>query len=137
MAMLALRSGHLKAVPERTELFSTYGGNPVACVAALAVLDVIEEEGLIANAARTGEYLMSGLRGLGHPSITGIRGRGLLIGVEFDGSARLIVNALRHRGVLTGTTGPRDNVLKIRPPLVFTREQADLLLERLAAVLRS
>lgn len=104
----------------------------MACVAALAVLDVIEDEGLIANAARTGEYLMSQLRGLGHPSITDVRGRGLLIGVEFAGSARPIVNALRHRGVLTGTTGPRDNVLKIRPPLVFTREQADLLLEGLS-----
>jgi 4-aminobutyrate aminotransferase-like enzyme/Ser/Thr protein kinase RdoA (MazF antagonist) len=76
VAMLALRYGHLEAVPERTELFSTYGGNPVACVAALAVLDVIEDEGLIANAARTGEYLMSGLRGLGHPSIIDVRGRG-------------------------------------------------------------
>jgi 4-aminobutyrate aminotransferase-like enzyme len=107
----------------------------VACVAALAVLDVIEDEGLIANAARTGEYLMSGLRGLGHPSIIDVRGRGLLIGVEFAGSAKPIVNALRHRGVLTSTTGPHDNVLKIRPPLVFTPAQADLLLERLAETL--
>jgi 4-aminobutyrate aminotransferase-like enzyme/Ser/Thr protein kinase RdoA (MazF antagonist) len=135
VAMLALRSDQVAAVPERTELFSTFGGNPVACVAALAVLDVIEDEGLVANAARTGEYLMSALRGLGHPAIRDVRGRGLLIGVEFATSARPVVNALRHRGVLVSATGPRDNVLKIRPPLVFTAEHADLLLERLGDVL--
>jgi len=63
--------------------------------------------------------------------------RGLLIGVEFDGSARPVVNQLRHRGVLVGATGPHDNVLKIRPPLVFTPQQADLLLAQLADALRS
>jgi 4-aminobutyrate aminotransferase-like enzyme/Ser/Thr protein kinase RdoA (MazF antagonist) len=135
VAMLALRSAHLEAIPERTELFSTYGGNPVACVAALAVLEVIEDEGLVANAARVGDYLLTELSGLGHPSITDVRGRGLLIGVELETSARPVVNALRHRGVLAGATGPRDNVLKIRPPLVLTLEQADLLLERLSQVL--
>jgi 4-aminobutyrate aminotransferase-like enzyme len=131
VAMLAVRSGHMAAVPERTELFSTYGGNAVACVAALAVLDVIADEDLIGNAARTGDYLMDGLRDLG----LNVRGRGLLIGVELDGSARPVAEALRRRGVLVGATGPKGNVLKIRPPLVFNRAHADLLLGALTAAL--
>jgi 4-aminobutyrate aminotransferase-like enzyme/Ser/Thr protein kinase RdoA (MazF antagonist) len=137
VAMLAVREGLLEAIPERTEIFSTFGGNAVACVAALAVLDVIADEELIANAARTGGYLIEELRRLDHPSIVDVRGRGLLIGVEFDapGAARPIANELRRRGVLVGATGSANSVLKIRPPLVFQPEHADLLLEELAGAL--
>ncbi len=147
VAALVVRSQVLSAVPEQTELFSTFGGNPVACAAALAVLDVIEDEGLTGNAADVGSYLRQGLQTLAerHALIGDIRGAGLLIGVEFveeqDSRApaaartRAVAEAMRDRGILVGTTGPAGNVLKIRPPLVFQREHADLLLHTLDDVL--
>ncbi len=149
VAALVVRSGVLAAVPEETELFSTFGGNPVACAAALAVLAVIEDEGLVANAAEVGAYLRQGLVALAerHPLIGDIRGEGLLLGVELvderqtrvpaAGRARQITEAMRERRVLVSATGPAGNVLKIRPPLVFQREHADLLLQTLDDVLTS
>ena len=143
VAALVVRSELLAAVPERTELFSTFGGNPVACAAALAVLDVIEAEGLAANAAETGSYLRDGLVKLAgsHPVVGDVRGVGLLLGVELvadpltrapaPGRARAVAEAMRDQGILLGVTGPAGNVLKIRPPLVFRREHADLLLAAL------
>jgi 4-aminobutyrate aminotransferase-like enzyme len=147
VAALVASSGVLAAVPEEVELFSTFGGNPVACAAALAVLAVIEEEGLVRNAAEVGGYLRDGLLELQrrHPVIGDVRGEGLLLGAELvedaatlvpaAGRAHQVTEAMRDRGVLLGTTGPAGNVLKIRPPLVFRRDQADLLLETLDAVL--
>jgi 4-aminobutyrate aminotransferase-like enzyme/Ser/Thr protein kinase RdoA (MazF antagonist) len=147
VAALVTRSGLLKAVPAGTELFSTFGGNPVACAAALAVLTVIEDEGLIANAATVGSYLRQGLVTLAgrHPLIGDVRGEGLLLGVELaDESgapaarhARRVTEAMRERGILLSATGPAGNVLKIRPPLVFQHEHADLLLHALDEVLAS
>ena len=134
-------------MPEETELFSTFGGNPVACAAALAVLAVIEDEGLVENAAEVGGYLRERLLALQqrHPVIGDVRGEGLLLGVELiedpqtrtpaAGRADQVVEAMRDRGILLGTTGPAGNVLKIRPPLVFHRDHADLLLDTLAEVL--
>ncbi|MDR0346142.1 MAG: aminotransferase class III-fold pyridoxal phosphate-dependent enzyme, partial [Nocardiopsaceae bacterium] len=152
VAALVTRSGLLSAVPAETELFSTFGGNPVACAAALAVLAVIEDEELPGSAAEVGGYLRQGLAGLAarHPLIGDIRGEGLLLGVDLiedpqsrapaAGPARAVAEALRERGILIGVTGPGGNVLKVRPPLVFRREHADLLLaaldEALAAVRR-
>jgi 4-aminobutyrate aminotransferase-like enzyme/Ser/Thr protein kinase RdoA (MazF antagonist) len=130
-------------------LFSTFGGNPVACAAALAVLDVIEEEGLQENARTTGAYLLAGLEDLQrrHAVIGDVRGRGLLVGVDLvtDRSTRepatstagAVAEAMRDEGVLIGTTGPHDNVLKVRPPLVFGPEHADQLVETLDRVLSS
>ena len=130
-----------------TEFFSTFGGNPVACAAAMAVLDVVEDEGLIANAAAVGEALRAGVRDLAarHPAIGDVRGRGLMIGVELvadqaartpDGAlATRVQNGMRERGVLVGTTSRAGNVLKIRPPLVVTREDAALLLRVLEEAL--
>ena len=147
VAALVVRSDLLAAIPERTELFSTFGGNPVAGVAALAVLDVIEEEGLVANAAEVGAYLRQGLLKLAgaHPVIGNVRGIGLLLAAELvtdpatrepaTALARRVTDAMRDRGVLLGATGPAGNVLKIRPPLVFQREHADLLLTTLDEVL--
>jgi 4-aminobutyrate aminotransferase-like enzyme len=148
VAALVVRSEVLAAVPEETELFSTFGGNPVACVAALAVLDVIAEEGLVTNAAEVGAYLRQGLMALAehHPLIGDVRGEGLLLGAELvdkqtrapaTGRARRITEAMRERGILISATGPAGNVLKIRPPLVFQREHADLLLQTLNDVLIS
>jgi 4-aminobutyrate aminotransferase-like enzyme/Ser/Thr protein kinase RdoA (MazF antagonist) len=147
VAALVVRSDLLSQVPQETELFSTFGGNPVACSAALAVLDVIEEEGLVQRAAQSGSYLRSGLQELAdrHELIGDVRGNGLLVGVELvtDRAARLpaasqagqAAEAMRAHGVLLGVTGPDGNVLKIRPPLAFGREHADLLINRLDEVL--
>jgi 4-aminobutyrate aminotransferase-like enzyme len=147
VAALVARSEVLAAVPEETELFSTFGGNPVACAAALAVLAVIEEEGLTGHAAAMGGYLREGLLALQarHPLIGDVRGEGLLLGAELvedpqtrapaARSASAVAEAMRDRGILLGTTGPAGNVLKIRPPLVFGREHADLLLAALDEVL--
>ena len=145
VAALAVRSQLLGAVPEEVELFSTFGGNPVACAAALAVLAVIEDEGLVANAATVGSYLRHGLLTLAgrHPLIGDVRGEGLLLGVELideargpaAGNARKVTEAMRERGILLSATGPAGNVLKIRPPLVFQREHADLFLQSLDEVL--
>jgi 4-aminobutyrate aminotransferase-like enzyme/Ser/Thr protein kinase RdoA (MazF antagonist) len=145
VAALVARSELLAAVPQETELFSTFGGNPVACAAALAVLDVIADEGVLENAARTGAYLRQGLARLAerHPVIGDVRGEGLLVGVELAdeartpaaGLARKATEALRERGVLISATGPAGNVLKIRPPLVFQPGHADILLQALDEVL--
>jgi 4-aminobutyrate aminotransferase-like enzyme/Ser/Thr protein kinase RdoA (MazF antagonist) len=147
VAALATRSDLLAAVPGEVELFSTFGGNPVACAAALAVLAVIEDEGLIANAASAGGYLRRGLLELAgrHPVIGDVRGEGLLLGAELvDGAgapaaarAARVTEALRERGVLLTATGPAGNVLKIRPPLVFQPDHAGLLLDALDQALAS
>jgi len=117
-----------------TEVFSTFGGNPVAARAALAVLDVIEDERLIENAKRVGEELQTALEKL---DIGQVRGRGLLVGVELESSelAERVVDGMRDAGVLINRTGPHGNVLKIRPPLVFTTEHVDVLVGALAAAL--
>jgi 4-aminobutyrate aminotransferase-like enzyme/Ser/Thr protein kinase RdoA (MazF antagonist) len=110
-------------------VFSTFGGNPVAAQAALAVLDVIEDERLVSHAKRVGQLLRSRILAFGHPAIREVRGIGLLIGVELDESARAraVVDAMRRDGVLVGRTGQRGDTLKIRPPLVFGDPHVDRL----------
>ncbi len=147
VAAVITRGEIVDRLAKRTEWFSTFGGNPVACAAALAVLDVIEDEGLVANAAAVGTYLLGRLGELAghHEPVGDVRGTGLLIGVELvaDRSSREpagrlatdVAEALRDRGVLVGTTGRDGNVIKIRPPLVFRREHADLLVEQMDEVL--
>jgi 4-aminobutyrate aminotransferase-like enzyme len=120
-----------------TRVFSTFGGNPVASGAALAVLDVIEDEQLIGHAERVGARLRGALEQLGE-AIVQVRGCGLLIGVELPDAATAdrTVNALRDDGILIGRTGRGGNVLKIRPPLVFGDEHADMLVAALERALR-
>lgn len=137
----------IDAFAQHSHYFNTFGGTPVACAAALAVLDVIEQEGLQANALETGRYLLEGLHDLAQetPLIGEIRGSGLFIGIDLvrdraslepaTAETARAVNLLRRDGVLIGSTGQYDNVLKIRPPLVFSRENADLLLQKLKVVL--
>jgi 4-aminobutyrate aminotransferase-like enzyme len=147
VAALVARSAVFEAVPGEVELFSTFGGNPVACAAALAVLAVIEEQDLVANAAKVGAHLRQGLLSLAgrHPIVGDVRGEGLLFGVDLADEAREpaaqrareVTEAMRARGILLGTTGPAGNVLKIRPPLVFQPEHADLLLQALDEALAS
>jgi 4-aminobutyrate aminotransferase-like enzyme len=130
------------------EFFSTFGGNPVACAAGLAVLDVLEEEKLQENALRVGTRLKNRLQELqGHHAVIGdVRGSGLFLGVDLvlDRSTRepaplqasYVVNRLRECGILTGTDGPQHNVIKLRPPLVFTEKDADLFISTLDAILQ-
>jgi 4-aminobutyrate aminotransferase-like enzyme len=127
--------------------FNTFGGNPVSCAAASAVLDVLEQEGLQAKAAKTGAYLLGGLRKLSdkHEVIGDVRGSGLAIGVEFvedrrsNASARQftdsVVNEMRRRGLLMGSNGHDYSVLKIRPPMPFGLPEADFLIATLDDVL--
>ena len=121
--------------------FNTFGGNPVSCAAGLAVLDVMEKEGLQENALEVGEYLVERLENLRVkvPILGEIHGSGLLLGVEVlsetgkpDGkTAKKIMNRMRQDRILIGTTGKNSNILKIRPPLVFQKDHADLLLNGL------
>ncbi len=130
------------------EYFNTFGGNPVSCAIALAVLDVIADEKLRENARRVGGFLMDGLRELQqrHETIGDVRGRGLFIGVELvrdraartpdQAQARAVVEAMKARHVLLSTEGPDDNVLKIKPPIVFSQANAEEFLGKLEQVLR-
>jgi 4-aminobutyrate aminotransferase-like enzyme/Ser/Thr protein kinase RdoA (MazF antagonist) len=129
------------AFAESGYYFSTFAGNPVSVAVGEAVLDVTERDRLAENAAVTGAYLRSGLEKTmaDHDVAAVVRGPGLFIGVELadaDMAAR-IQNEMRNSGVLIGRTGPRHNVLKIRPPLVFEPRHADILLDVLDDVLRS
>lgn len=115
---------------------STFGGNPLSAAVALAGLQVIEDEALVERAAELGDYFMAQLRGLNSPMIREVRGRGLLIGVEFDPaqvSAREICERLMRHGVLSKET--HDTVVRFAPPLVITREQIDEALAALRVVL--
>jgi 4-aminobutyrate aminotransferase-like enzyme len=129
------------------EYFNTFGGNPVSCAIGLAVLDVVAEEHLQENALRVGTHLMNGVRGLmkKHPLIGDVRGLGLFVGIELvldretlspaAEQAKYIANRMREHGILLSTDGPFHNVLKIKPPLVFTEENADFLVGVLDEIL--
>ena len=147
MAGIVLRPQVIADFGPKARYFNTFGGNPVAAAAGKAVLDTIRIEGLQQNALDVGRYLRDGLSNLaGHHSAIGdVRGSGLFIGVEIvadrttkSADATLttrIVNGLRERRVLISASRPRGNVLKIRPPLVFSRHNADQFLEAFEAVL--
>jgi 4-aminobutyrate aminotransferase-like enzyme len=130
--------------------FNTFGGSPVAAAAGLAVLEVIEEEGLIENARRVGEHLRRRLGELSsrHAQLGEVRGAGLYVGVDVvagagrgsEGSpapqlAQMLINGLRERRVLIGAAGKFGHVLKIRPPLCFATADADSLVDALDDVL--
>lgn len=129
------------------EYFNTYGGNPVSCAVGLAVLDVIRDEQLQANALQVGDYLKAGLARLKskYPLIGDVRGPGLFIGVELvadretlapaAAEASYIVERMKERGILLSTDGPLHNVIKIKPPLVFSEADADFLVSTLDEVL--
>ena len=137
----------INAFAERALYFNTFGGNPVSCAVGLAVLEVMNEEGLVENARVVGAHLQAGLRRLAdkHALVGGVRGRGLLIGVELiedratmrpaTQQATAIANAMSRHGVLINTMGPGRNILRIRPPMPFAIEHADLLLSTLDDVL--
>jgi 4-aminobutyrate aminotransferase-like enzyme/Ser/Thr protein kinase RdoA (MazF antagonist) len=137
VAAVVTRRELAERFPYAGRTFSTFGGNPVAAAAALAVLDVLEDERLPARAAGVGERLRAAVDSLGKPDVLEARGSGLLAGVQLSSGelAGHVADELRERGILVGRTGKRGDVLKIRPPLVFTDEHADLLVSALDRVL--
>ncbi len=134
---------------KKGEMSSTYGGNPVANAAVIAVLEIFEKENLVEHAARTGEYIKKGLTEIaGKCAYVGdVRGRGLVMGIEFvkdkrtkDPAPELIrpvIDRCAERGLLVGSVGTYGNVIRVAPPLVITREQADESLAVLEHVLLS
>ncbi len=129
------------------EYFSTFGGSTVSCAVGLAVLDVVQREGLQEHARRVGERLLGGLRALAarHPMVGDVRGSGLFLGVELvkdrdsldpaTEEASYVINRMREEGILIGTDGPFHNVLKIRPPMPFDEGDADWLVATLDLIL--
>ena len=123
-----------KFTPIYGQLGTTFGGNHLGCAGALAVLDVIESEGLVENAAKVGEYIMTELRKMQLPHVVDVRGRGLMIGIELDipykePRTRLI----KEEHIFTGCSGT--NVIRLLPPLCLTIEEANVFLEAFRRVL--
>ena len=147
MAGLAIRPDVVGRFGQDSRYFNTFGGTPVAAAVGLCVLDIIARDGLQSNAQAVGLHLRDGLRALAarHPIIGDVRGAGLYVGAELvldrgtrapaSAEAERVVNGLRERGVLISSAGLHGNVLKVRPPLVFSTENADLLLQVLDEVL--
>lgn len=139
VSALLARPEVMSEFAKQRRYFNTFGGNTVACAAALAVLDVIEREHLIENARVMGDHLIQGLRALaqGHPEIREIRGVGLFVGMQLASRelATCVVNALRREGVLIGAAGRHNDALKIRPPLTIGRSEVNQLLGTLERVL--
>jgi 4-aminobutyrate aminotransferase-like enzyme len=138
LAAVVTRPEIAEILANETGYFNTFGGNPVSCAAGLAVLEVIEKESLQQNALKVGEYLRERLAILqrDYPVIGGLHGSGLLQGIDIikpggalnPEMADHIMNHMRQNGVLIGTTGQNYATLKIRPPLVFQKEHAEILL---------
>lgn len=147
LAATVIRDDLLDVFSSKARYFNTYGGNPVSAAVGLAVLEVFEREGLADNALATGDYLHQQLQALGqqHTMIGDVRGSGLFAGVELVGdritkapatqAAKIVVNAMRDRGVLISMIGPHANILKVRPPLPFQRRHVDQLIETLDSCL--
>ena len=141
---VAVKPDLLESFGATSGYFNTFGGNPVAAAAGLAVLETIEAENLQQNALEIGAYLLAELDGVAQrfSQVGDVRGKGLYIGVELvrdrkskkpdrDAATR-VVDMLRDHNVLVGIAGPHGNVLKIRPPLCFERDHADLLVKALS-----
>lgn len=143
LAGLVANIDHINAFTKHAMYFNTFGGTPVACAVGKAVLDALEQDALPQNAVETGEYVTQGLRELQQkfPMIGEVRSLGMFFAVELvldrdskepaRKEAKRIVNHMRHQGVLISTIGPFDSVLKIRPPMPFKPEHADILLAAL------
>ncbi|HEX6845147.1 MAG TPA: aminotransferase class III-fold pyridoxal phosphate-dependent enzyme, partial [Actinomycetota bacterium] len=142
VAALITRREIAQAMADETVFFSTFGGNPVSAAAGLAVLDVLQDERVLARVRAAGEALRAAIREVGarHPSVGDVRGMGLANGVELvragttepdPALASTVRDGLRARGVLVGTTAAAGNVLKVRPPLAFTVEDVPVFVEAL------
>ena len=139
IAAVVTRSSYAEALGGEAEFFSTFAGSPVAAVAGLAVLDVIDDHDLVAHAAAMGALLRGRLQEAtaACPAVHDVRGRGLIVGVDLAGTPSTVVAAVQDRvrehGVLIGTTGPASDVLKIRPPLAISRAQVARVADVVAA----
>jgi 4-aminobutyrate aminotransferase-like enzyme len=136
VAAVVARAEVMAAFRNAFGYFNTFGGNPVSCSAAAATLDVIENENLVANAKAIGAEFLQNLQGLDHTSIANTRGRGLFIALELETDgvadealAAHVVEYARNNGMLMGRTGRNRNVLKLRPPMPFSAENATLATE--------
>ena len=136
VAAVVARAEVMAAFRNAFGYFNTFGGNPVSCAAAAATLDVIENENLVANAKTIGVEFLQNLQGLDHASIASTRGRGLFIALELETDgvadealAAHVVEYARNNGMLMGRTGRNRNVLKLRPPMPFSAENASLATE--------
>ena len=133
----------MEAFTSQNMYFNTFGGNEVSAAVGHAVLNVLRDEQLLENALTVGSHVLRGMRGLRHECIGDVRGQGMFFAVEIvsaDGKpdaakTKRIVNSMREHGVLISRIGPHDNILKIRPPMVFTKDNADVLLSTLDTVL--
>ena len=147
LAGVVARSDLVESFGTKALYFNTFGGNPVSSAVGMAVLDVIEQERLIDNAHDVGQYIRQSLLALmdKHSIIGDVRGKGLFFGIELvkdraskepaSAETRRLIHLMRDRGVLISKIGPADNILKMRPPMVFTKGDADLLLSTLDAAL--
>ena len=136
----------IKSFRQSYGYFNTFGGNPVSCAAAEATLDVIEQDKLIDNALSVGTYSLNGLKALQNefPQITQVRGSGLFFGAEMCGEDNLplteyagkLAEKMREKRVLLSVLGPHRNTLKIRPPMVFSKDNADQLLDNLRSAMK-
>jgi len=143
LAGLVGRADLLDRFAAESMYFNTFGGNPVSCAVGLAVLDVMRDEKLMENARDVGRYVQQGLKDIAarHPIVGSVRGRGLYFGLELlhDGDvnrpasmeADKVINLMRDAGVLISKIGKHSNVLKMRPPMPFGKEHADILLAAL------
>ena len=135
VAAVVARAEVMSAFRNAFGYFNTFGGNPVSCAAAAATLDVIEQDNLVENAKLVGAEFLQNLRGLDHDSIASTRGRGLFIALELETDgvadealAAHVVEYARNNGMLMGRTGRNRNVLKLRPPMPFSSNNATLAL---------
>jgi 4-aminobutyrate aminotransferase-like enzyme len=140
VAAVLARPDIMKAFRGSFGYFNTFGGNPVSAAACMAVMDVIEDEGLQANAATVSQHMMDRMRALRHPLLAGVRGAGMFFGAEFvlaDGETPAtdfvsdLVEVMVEKGFLLNRIGRHGNTLKMRPPLVFSTLHADLLTDAL------
>jgi 4-aminobutyrate aminotransferase-like enzyme len=149
LAAVVARRDLVDAFTGRNMYFNTFGGNPVSAAVGMAVLDVIEDEHLVENARTVGNYTLARLAKLAdrHELIGDVRGSGLFFAVELvsdrkaktpaTAQTKRLVNLMRERGVLISRIGTHDNILKIRPPMQFSKENADLLVDTLDQVMAS
>lgn len=140
MSALVTRKEIAESFADGMEFFSTFGGNPVSCAIGMAVMDVIKEEGLQEHAKKVGAMMLKGLNDLmgRHEIIGDVRGIGLFIGIELvkdrttlapaTQEAVEMVNRMKERGILLGTDGPFNNVIKIKPPMVITKNDAEMFI---------
>jgi 4-aminobutyrate aminotransferase-like enzyme len=147
LAGVIARRELVNAFASRNMYFNTFGGNPVSAAVGMSVLDVLEDEHLMQNAVTVGNYTLERLRKLGerHALIGDVRGAGLFFAVELvtdtqaktpaTAETKRLVNLMRDRGVLISRIGIHDNILKIRPPMPFSKQHADLLVDTLDEVM--